>query len=51
MTAAEKKALLKIMQDVKGMKEQIDYLVEATELLIQIQTQMVKDGQQYRGHR
>lgn len=45
MTKGEKQALLKIMQDMKEVKANVDYLVEAVELLVTIQTQMVKDGQ------
>ena len=44
MTEAEKRALLKIMQDVKSTKENVDYLVEAVKLLVKIQTEQVKKG-------
>lgn len=49
MTDAEKKALLMIVKDIKNMKseisemkESVDYLVEATELLVKIQTEQIK---------
>lgn len=47
MTTAEKQALLKIMKDVKNMKEQMDYLVDAVELIVQIQTEQIKKGKRY----
>ena len=48
MGDVEKKVLLKLMKDMKEVKENVLYLVEATELLLQIQTQAVKDGQSKR---
>jgi hypothetical protein len=49
MTKGEKQALLKIMQDMKEVKANVDYLVEAVELLVQIQTEQVKNqkGRRY----
>ena len=44
MTETEKKVLLKLMKDVKEMKENIKYLVEAMELLVEIETESVKKG-------
>ena len=40
----EKKALLKLMKDIKEMKENMKYLVEAMELLVEIETESVKKG-------
>ena len=39
----EQKALLKIIQDIKEIKENIAYLVEAVELLVSIQTHNIKN--------
>ena len=44
MGDTEKKALLKLIKDMKEVKENVLYLVEAVELLLQIQTQAVKDN-------
>lgn len=44
MTEMEKKALLKLMKDIKEMKENMKYLVEAMELLVEIETESVKKG-------
>lgn len=44
MSDTEKKALLKLIKDVKEIKEKIAYLVEATELLVKIETEKVKKG-------
>ena len=43
MSNAEKQALLKVMKDVKEMKANVAYLVEAVELLVNIQTEQVKN--------
>jgi len=44
MGDTEKKALLKLMKDMKEVKENVSYLVEAVELLLSIQTQAIKDN-------
>jgi len=44
MTTAEKQVLLKIIQDMKEVKTNVEYLVEAVELLVTIQTETVKKG-------
>lgn len=43
MSEAEKKALLKLMKDTKEIKENVSYLVEATELLLKIQTEQINN--------
>lgn len=44
MTEMEKKALLRLVKDVKEIKESVDYLTEAMELLVKIETEKVKSG-------
>lgn len=44
MSDTEKKALLKLIKDVKEVKENIAYLVQAMELLVRIQTEQIKRG-------
>ena len=42
MGDVEKQALLKLIKDMKEIKESIAYLVEAVELLVQIETEALK---------
>ena len=42
MGTTEQKALLRLLKDNKDMKEQLDYLVDAIELLVKIETERIK---------
>jgi len=44
MTDIEKQVLLKLMKDIKEMKENMKYLVDAMELLVKIESESVKNG-------
>ncbi len=43
MTTGEKQALLKLMKDMKEVKDNVAYITEAVELLVKIQTEQVKN--------
>lgn len=43
MTKIEKEVMMKLLKDNKSMKEQLDYLVDAVELLVAIQTEQIKN--------
>jgi len=44
----EQQALLKLVKDIKEIKENVAYLVEAVELLVSIETERVKQDQKGR---
>jgi hypothetical protein len=44
MTDAEKKARLRLVKDVKDIKESVEYLVEAMQLIVEIETRNVEKG-------